>query len=312
MDREYPEKPSGALRVFCIGDIFGDPSVCRVAGMLPSFLSAENVDFCTANGENADSGSGITARQAETLSAAGVDVITGGNHSLEKRFLWPVLQDFPFVLRPGNFPSAGSFAGFSVQPESARLSSAEASAGDSAEESPALPAVFPGKGTAVVEKTVAGIQRRLCVINVQGREMMRPLDCPFRYTENALADLRAAFPGQTVPVVVDFHGESAAEKEAFCLYFDGRLSAVMGTHTHVQTADARILPGGTACLSDLGMCGPRRSVIGSLPEDSVLRALTQVPLRMRPAEGPPAVQGCLLDLDPDSGKAVALYPVNRL
>ena len=286
-----PEKQRGVIRIFSGGDIFGVSGMRCVLSLLPALIESEKIDFCIVNGENADSGSGITEKQAEKLFGCGVDVITGGNHSFEKRALWPVLDKFEPILRPGNFPCPPD----EIPQEKKDLFTDTA---------PSL----PGRGYITLEKMINGTPEKLCVINVQGREFMKPLDCPFRYTEKILEGLEG-YPG--IPVIVDFHGESNNEKEAYCLYFDGKISAVTGTHTHVQTGDARILEGGTACISDLGMCGPVRSVIGSNPEDSVQKALRQTFLQMREAEGPAALRGCIIDINRETSKAVSITTIDE-
>lgn len=321
-ETRIPVKPGGVARIFSGGDVFGAGGLECVLTLLPPLLENERVDFCIVNGENTDCGSGITAEQARALFASGVDVITGGNHSFEKRHLWPVFDEFGAVIRPGNFPDLDTISSKEWIPrlmpagaENDASSGAHSSEGDPRAGQPDATAsgAFPGRGFVIVRKDIGGVPRELCVINVQGREFLRPIGCPFRYTESVLETLPRRETGaeKPLPVVVDFHGESNGEKEAFCLYFDGKLSAVTGTHTHVQTADARILPGGTACISDLGMCGPVRSVIGAEPEDSVWKALTQTSRKMREARGDMALRGCIIDIDLETAKAVSITTIEK-
>ncbi len=245
------------LRVFLGGDVFGPVGMRCAASLLPSFLAAEGVDFCVMNGENASAGIGLSPEDGEALFRCGADVITGGNHSFEKRDFWPYLDSEIRALRPANFPSEG----------------------------------VPGRGWGIFEKS--GF--RFAVINLQGREDMGALDCPFRAADGILAGL----PPDVIPLV-DFHAESNEEKEAMGLYLDGRAAAVAGTHTHVQTADERLLPKGTAYQSDLGMTGPMRSVIGSDPKIAVKRNVTQVLYRMELPDAAGALRGLLLSLDPET------------
>lgn len=140
------------------------------------------------------------------------------------------------------------------------------------------------------------------VVNLQGRTHMPPIDCPFRAADTAVAELKA----QTPIVFVDFHAEATAEKVAMGWHLDGRATAVVGSHTHVQTADERILPGGTAYLTDAGMTGPADSVIGTRPQIAVGRFISQLPARFKPAEGRPLLCGALIDFDPDTGRASAI------
>ena len=160
------------------------------------------------------------------------------------------------------------------------------------------PPSVPGKGVCIV----AAGEVKVGVLNLEGRVGMSNLDCPFRVARAEVAKLRKVTP----LVVVDMHAESVEEKEALALYLDGSVSAVVGTHTHVQTADERILPGGTAYLTDLGMTGPRDSVIGMKSDVVLRRSLSQMPLRMEVDEGPADICGALLSVDRDSGKAIAL------
>jgi metallophosphoesterase (TIGR00282 family) len=140
------------------------------------------------------------------------------------------------------------------------------------------------------------------VVCIQGRTNMRPLDCPFRLGEQIVEDLRK----ETSVIVVDFHAEATSEKIAFGWFLDGKVSAVLGTHTHVQTADERILPDGTAYISDVGMTGPHDSVIGAQKEPAIRRFVDQMPVRFEPASGDVKLCGILLEVDPESGKATGI------
>ena len=160
------------------------------------------------------------------------------------------------------------------------------------------PPSVPGKGTCVVE--AGGV--KVGVLNLEGRVAMSHLECPFRVARAEVAKLRK----ETPLVVVDMHAESVEEKEALALHLDGSVSAVVGTHTHVQTADERILPRGTAYLTDLGMTGPRDSVLGMKSDVVLSRVLSQMPLRMEVDEGPADICGALLSVDRVTGKAIAL------
>ncbi len=163
----------------------------------------------------------------------------------------------------------------------------------------------PGHGSVIVE--VAGIS--VAFLNLQGRERMgASVDCPFRAAKKSTARLRE----KTKCIVVDFHAEEVKEKEAMFHHLDGRVSAVFGTHTHVQTTDERILPGGTAVITDLGMCGPEGSVIGTSPELSIRRSLTQLPIRMEVHDAPASLQGVLVDIDTETGKAVSISRIYRI
>jgi len=161
------------------------------------------------------------------------------------------------------------------------------------------PEEAPGAGVTLWERD--GL--RVGVLNLQGRVFLPAIDCPFRVADRHLAMLREATP----LIIVDFHAEASSEKQAFAYYVDGRVSAVVGTHTHVQTADEQILPGGTAYITDVGMTGPRHSVIGIAPEDAIRRFLTQMPTRFTVATGAAGIlSAVLLDLDEATGRAQAI------
>jgi hypothetical protein len=155
----------------------------------------------------------------------------------------------------------------------------------------------PGRGSSILRVG----ERMVGVVNLQGRAFLPPIDCPFRAADRELAELRRV----TDTILVDFHGEATAEKQAFGWYVDGRVSAVLGTHTHVQTADERLLPGGTAYITDVGMTGPRDSVIGVRPEDAVPKFLTQMPRKFTVADGPVQLCAVLIDIA-DTGRASAI------
>ncbi len=160
------------------------------------------------------------------------------------------------------------------------------------------PAHTPGAGVTLWEQG----GRRVGVINLQGRVFMPTIDCPFQVAEHEIALLKQA----TDLILIDFHAEATSEKQAFARFVDGRVSAVIGTHTHVQTADEQILPGGTAYISDVGMTGPSDSVIGMESSDVIGRFLTQVPSKFRVAKGTPILSAVILDLEEESGRAKAI------
>jgi len=165
------------------------------------------------------------------------------------------------------------------------------------------PASVPGTGVFLGDSP-GGV--RVAVINLQGRVYLPPLDCPFTVGESVIAEVRK----QTRVILVDFHAEASSEKQAFAWYMDGRVSAVVGTHTHVQTADERILPRGTAYITDLGMTGPHDSVIGSIPDLALERFLRHMPNRLEPATGNLRFCGAVIDVDEASGLATGITRIN--
>ena len=251
------------MRLLCIGDVFGRPGRHALAGTLQSIRREHRVDLVIANGENSAHGAGITGATARALFEAGVDVITGGNHTLQQREGARYLDVEPRTIRPLNCP-----------PDA------------------------PGRGSVVVERAGS----KILVLNALGRLFMKPMDDPFRAVDLAL---RAADPAARV-IVVDFHAEATSEKRAMGFFLDGRASVVFGTHTHVPTADAQILPRGTAYVTDLGMVGVRHSVIGLEVEGAVSGFTSALPLRGGVAEGLVDVNTVLVDVDPASGRATAI------
>jgi 2',3'-cyclic-nucleotide 2'-phosphodiesterase len=165
------------------------------------------------------------------------------------------------------------------------------------------PATVPGTGVFIGD-TRCGT--RIGVLNIQGRVFMPPLECPFKTADAAIEVIRR----QTPIILVDFHGEASSEKQAFGWYVDGRVSAVVGTHTHVQTADERVLPKRTAYITDLGMTGPHDSVIGSVPEIALERFLSQIPVRLEPANTGLRLCGVIIDIEESTGRARSIHRLN--
>ena len=262
------------LRAILIGDVVGDPGLEVLERQLPLLIKENSADFVMVNGENAAGGFGLTGPLLERLFAAGADVVTGGNHIWEKREIWPVLDTEKRVVRPMNYSAKN-----------------------------------PGRGWAKLDKPSSGNEASVpwLVVNLQGREFMTPLDCPFR-TFDAFEASPEMKLSERPFILVDFHAESSREKEALAYYLDGRVSVVAGTHTHVQTADERILPQGTAYITDLGMTGALDGVIGMDPKICLDRARNQVLYRMEVAApvGRTAVQGIIVELDGETRKALSI------
>jgi metallophosphoesterase (TIGR00282 family) len=253
------------MRVLCIGDVIGKPGRRALAALVPALRRDLKIDAVIANGENAAAGRGLTMKTANEIFAAGVDVITSGNHIWDDRDIIPHLDgDLP-ILRPANYPADA-----------------------------------PG----------CGLRRfgALTVINLQGRTFMLEIDDPFRTADRLL---EAIAPGSVV--VVDMHGEATSEKVGMGWYLDGRVSAVVGTHTHVPTADQRLLPKGTAFVCDVGMCGPRDGIIGVEAEPVIRKFLTGMPARFSVAERSKVVQfnSVLVDIDEGTGKSRSIERVDR-
>jgi metallophosphoesterase (TIGR00282 family) len=258
------------LKVLFVGDIVGKPGRAAVRHFLPLLRERHALDLCVGNSENSAGGAGITPDSAEDLLAAGLDLLTGGNHTWAKREIVPYLErDGSRQLRPANYPAGA-----------------------------------PGRGHAVV---AARDGRKLGVLNLEGRLFMKSLDCPFRAADRLVEELRR----ETPCILVDMHCEATSEKGAMGHYLDGRVSAVLGTHTHVQTSDERLLGGGTAFQTDVGMCGPWDSVIGVRKEAAIDRFISGRPTPFETARGEAVLQGAIVDIDDRTGRALSIERIRE-
>jgi len=259
------------MKVLFLGDVFGKPGRQAVQRLVPKLIGRHGLDLVVANAENSASGLGVTPDSAEELLAAEVDLLTSGNH------IWAKREIVPYLDRPG----------------SKLLRPAN------------YPQGAPGRGRAVVA-TPDG--RTLGVVNLEGRVFMKNLDDPFQAATEQIAALRAE---GCRCILVDMHCEATSEKNAMGWFLDGKVSAVLGTHTHIQTADQRVLPGGTAFITDVGMCGPWDSIIGVKKELVLERFLTQRPMAFEPARREVHLQGAIVDLDEATGKARTIERVQE-
>jgi 2',3'-cyclic-nucleotide 2'-phosphodiesterase len=259
------------MRILFIGDILGQPGRRIVKEALPLLRAELQPDLVLANGENAAAGFGITPALVEELLDLGIAVLTSGNHIWDKKEIYPYLRD--------------QVNGRLLRPAN-------------------YPGDSPGRGL-YVGKTATGIG--YAVINLQGRVFMPPLDCPFRKADELLRSI----PDEVKIRIVDMHAEATSEKQALGWYLDGRVTAVLGTHTHVPTADETVLPRGTAYLTDLGMTGPYESVIGMDRQSVVQKFLDQLPARFEVGQGDVRLCGALLEADPESGHALSISRLVR-
>jgi hypothetical protein len=260
------------VRVLMIGDVIGKPGRLAVERLLPGLRDERGVHLVTANGENMAGGMGLTASTAQALFEAGVDVITSGNHIWDKKEIYPELDRDERILRPINYGEQG----------------------------------VPGRGWGVFQATDG---TEVAVINAQGRTYMAQIENPFTMLDALLDQGAAELPRLRI---VDFHCELTSEKNAFGLYLDGRVSAVCGTHTHVATADERLLPKGTAYVSDIGMTGPLNSIIGFEPATVLPRFINALPTRFEVGSGPVLFNAIQIDLDPASGRATAIERIRQV
>ncbi|MFC0408071.1 TIGR00282 family metallophosphoesterase [Roseomonas elaeocarpi] len=260
------------MRILFLGDVVGRAGRDAVVSHLPMLRQELRADLVVINAENASHGFGLAPDMARAFFEAGADVLTLGNHAWDRREIIPYMEGEPRVIRPVNFPPG-----------------------------------TPGRGAVVVD--VRG-GRRALVVNVMGRLFMDPLDDPFRATQAELAKHSLGAFGAVQAVVIDIHAEATSEKLAFGHSFDGRASLIVGTHTHVPTADHQVLAEGTGYMTDAGMCGDYDSVIGMSKGVSALRFWRKMPgERLAPAEGEATLCGVLCETDDADGKALRIAPV---
>ncbi|MGD1934844.1 MAG: TIGR00282 family metallophosphoesterase [Candidatus Phaeomarinobacter sp.] len=258
------------MRLLFLGDVVGRSGRDAVVAALPGLRSDLDLDFVVVNGENSAGGFGITEKITTELLDAGADVISGGNHSWDQREALVFIEREERLLRPANYP-AGT----------------------------------PGRGAGLFE---ARGGRRVLLVNVLGRVFMEPLDDPFATVEK---ELSAAPMGDVADaVIVDMHAEATSEKMAMGHFCDGKASLVVGTHSHVPTADAQVLPGGTAYQTDAGMCGDYDSVIGMDKEEPLNRFTRKIPGgRFAPADGDATVCGVFVETNDATGLAERVEPI---
>lgn len=258
------------MRVLFSGDVAWSTGRVVLARALPILRRDYGAfDFVVVNCENAAHGKGMTDKIFNSFITLGVDAMTSGNHIWDKPIFFQTLDADTRVFRPANYPPS-----------------------------------CPGHGHGIVERK----GRRLGILNLQGQVFMPPIDSPFTCADSLLEELKAQ-GGETLPVLVDFHAEATSEKIALAHYLDGRVSAVVGTHTHVQTADEQLMPEGTAYISDAGMTGAHGGILGVTTESVMPRFLTGLPAKFEPCESLPAFNGVVIDIDDATGLATDIKRV---
>ena len=259
------------MRVLFSGDVAWATGRNVLAHALPILKQEYGpFDFTVINCENAAHGKGMTRKIFDAFIALGIDAMTSGNHIWDKPDFFTVLDEDTRVLRPANYPSS-----------------------------------CPGQGHTIIERK----GKKLGVLNLQGQAFMPPIDSPFRCADTLIDEMKAK-AGGNLPIFVDFHTEATSEKLALGYYLDGRVSAVIGTHTHVQTADERVLPKGTAFMCDAGMTGGHGGLIGVTYESTIEKFLTGLPVKFEPCESFPAFNGAVIDIDDTTGLAASITRVN--
>ena len=254
------------MRILFIGDIVGKPGRNCVKNYLPELKKKMSFDFIIANGENSAGGAGMTEKVYLELRDMGIDMITGGNHIWDQKDIFNFIDRETRIIRPANYPVETT----------------------------------PGRGLSILERKKG--KKKLAVINLIGRIFMKPADCPFRTADRELDLLKDA---KTI-IIIDFHAEATSEKQALGWYLDGQVSAVIGTHSHVQTDDQRVLTNGTAYITDVGMTGLYDSILGVDKSGPLKRFLTQLPHRLSISDGRTLFNAVTVEIDEESGIAISI------
>lgn len=256
------------MKIFCIGDIVGNPGIKILSENLEYFKDKEHINLIIANAENASGGRGITRAVYDELSALGIDGFTMGNHVWGCKDVFPLMQYKNNIIRPANYENSA-----------------------------------PGKGSMILNKDGVLVG----VINIAGRVFMDPANSPFNAVMREINYLKSK---DVKIILVDFHAEATSEKQALGWFLDGKVSAVFGTHTHVQTADECILTQGTGYITDLGMTGAVYSVLGMDRKIVIDKFVTGIPARFELADGKSRISGCVFEIDENTGKTVDIFRVN--
>ena len=242
------------MKILAVGDVTGEIGVAHIENNLRRFKQTNNIDFTIVNAENSAKFNGLDSHSAESLFAAGADVLTSGNHVFRIAPAQEYIEENEFLLRPANYPDE-----------------------------------CPGKGHLIYDFGT----ERILVINVLGTTYMEPLACPFKTVEDILKKEK----GNYTLSFIDVHAEATSEKAAIARYFDGQVTGVFGTHTHVQTADARILPQGTGFITDIGMCGPENSILGVKCDRVIDKMRLHLPRKFEYADGKTSATGVVFSVE---------------
>ena len=250
------------MRFLVLGDVVGRTAVEYLSKNLWRYRNENKIDLVIANGENASDIHGISVTEAEALFDAGVDILTGGNHSFRRRDIHQYMENSERIIRPANYPANA-----------------------------------PGQGYTVTN--INGY--RVLIMNALGTTFMEPLACPFETIEKILSREEGKYDIS----VLDIHAEATSEKIAIGYYFDGKIDLIFGTHTHVATADEKTLPLGTAYITDIGMTGPKISILGAKVEEIVRKLKDKMPTQITVADGEIEARGIIFDTDAKSIKRIS-------
>ena len=255
------------IRLLFLGDVVGEKAVKALEFKLPFLIEHWKIDFTIINGENMHQGRGFNEQMCKKLFRAGANVITGGDHSFDKHYIFPYYDKEERILRPANYPTSA-----------------------------------PGKGYGVYKIK----NKKIGVINLRGQVFFNnTLFCPFISANKIIPKIQE----ETPIIIIDFHAEATGEKVFFGNYLDGKVSAVIGTHTHIPTADETILPKGTAYISDVGACMPEKSIIGTKYETIERRMIKKLPAKLQTGEGDIIINGVVIDINAETGKAITIKRV---
>ena len=258
------------MKVLFSGDVAWNTGRATLAAALPVLKKKYGgFDFIVVNCENAAHGKGMTDKIFDEFIALGVDAMTSGNHIWDKPAFFSTLDSETRVFRPANYAPS-----------------------------------CPGRGHGIIERK----GKKLGILNLEGQVFLPPIDSPFSCADSLIDELKEQ-GGENLPILVDFHAEATSEKQALAYYLDGKVSAVLGTHTHVQTADARILHHGTAFICDVGMTGGHEGILGVKYESVMQKFLTGLPCKFEASEEGAAFNGVILELDEVSGLAMNITPI---
>jgi len=261
------------IKILFIGDVIGHPGRSAVINNIARLKDQYQANLTIANGENLAGGMGITPETANELLSNGIDIISTGNHVWDKKEILDYIDKDDRIIRPANYPEG-----------------------------------VPGKG--YMFKKISDDQGELtvAVLNLSGCVFMQPLDNPFRVAESILPSIRE----KTNIIIVDFHAEATSEKMAIGRFLDGQVSAVIGTHTHVQTADETIFPNGTAYITDVGMTGPVDSIIGTKTDLVIKKFLTQMPAKFEVPKGDVGISAVVIEVDQLTGKSLSIKRIQEI
>ena len=258
------------MRILFSGDVAWNTGRKALEAALPLIRREHgSFDFILVNCENAAHGKGMTDRIFDEFISLGVDAMTSGNHIWDKPAFLSLLDSETRVFRPANYPSS-----------------------------------CPGRGHGIIERK----GKRLGILNLEGQVFLPPIDSPFFCADRLIEELKAE-GGERLPIFVDFHAEATSEKQAMGYYLDGRVSAVVGTHTHVQTADERIFPKGTAYISDAGMTGGHDGILGVKYESVMPKFIDGLPCKFEASESGAAFNGVIIETDDETGLALGIKRV---